>query len=210
MICGCLQGDVPRLWCHLCEGGAPEKVYITKPRLGSPGRRLGSGRGRLPGGRAGPKFPGSLLRRMWRNTEAWGHVLWRLCEKGDSPVCTRQTGRVGRGAGGGVLLTGRCWCSFVIITAGWKQLFWNFEFNRAPLWYSLQVYSGYRFLLAASDRKIPVAILNIGPTRADHLAELKVRGRCGEVLTVIQPHWPSWTSCLNVLYSGCKTTNYLI
>lgn len=53
---------------------------------------------------------------------------------------------------------------------------------------SLQVYSGYRFLLAASDRKIPVAILNIGPTRADHLAELKVSGRCGEVLSAIRPH----------------------
>ncbi|XP_071768762.1 NAD-dependent protein lipoamidase sirtuin-4, mitochondrial [Centroberyx gerrardi] len=52
---------------------------------------------------------------------------------------------------------------------------------------SLQVYSGYRFLLAASDRKLPVAILNIGPTRADHLAELKVSGRCGDVLSVIQP-----------------------
>nr|XP_020453695.1 NAD-dependent protein lipoamidase sirtuin-4, mitochondrial isoform X2 [Monopterus albus] len=52
---------------------------------------------------------------------------------------------------------------------------------------SLQVYSGYRFVLAASDRKMPVAILNIGPTRADHLAELKVNGRCGEVLSVIQP-----------------------
>ncbi|XP_058487893.1 NAD-dependent protein lipoamidase sirtuin-4, mitochondrial [Solea solea] len=52
---------------------------------------------------------------------------------------------------------------------------------------SLQVYSGYRFLLAAKDRKIPVAILNIGPTRADHLAELKVSGRCGEVLSVIHP-----------------------
>ncbi|XP_060898815.1 NAD-dependent protein lipoamidase sirtuin-4, mitochondrial isoform X1 [Labrus mixtus] len=52
---------------------------------------------------------------------------------------------------------------------------------------SLQVYSGYRFLLAASDRKIPVAILNIGSTRADHLAQLKVSGRCGEVLSVIQP-----------------------
>lgn len=51
-----------------------------------------------------------------------------------------------------------------------------------------KVYSGYRFLLAASDRKMPVAILNIGATRADHLAELKVSGRCGEVLSVIQPH----------------------
>lgn len=51
----------------------------------------------------------------------------------------------------------------------------------------LKVYSGYRFLLAASDRKLPVAIVNIGQTRADHLAELKVRGRCGDVLSVIQP-----------------------
>ncbi|XP_069000024.1 NAD-dependent protein lipoamidase sirtuin-4, mitochondrial isoform X1 [Embiotoca jacksoni] len=51
---------------------------------------------------------------------------------------------------------------------------------------SLQVYSGYRFLLAAGDRKMPVAILNIGPTRADHLAELKVSGRCGEVLSALR------------------------
>ncbi|XP_056129607.1 NAD-dependent protein lipoamidase sirtuin-4, mitochondrial [Lampris incognitus] len=51
---------------------------------------------------------------------------------------------------------------------------------------SLQVYSGYRFLLAASDSKVPIAIVNIGPTRADHLAELKVSARCGEVLAVIQ------------------------
>ncbi|KAJ3602980.1 hypothetical protein NHX12_030724 [Muraenolepis orangiensis] len=53
---------------------------------------------------------------------------------------------------------------------------------------SLQVYSGYRFLLAAKEMKIPIAILNIGPTRADHLAELKVSARCGEVLSGIQPH----------------------
>ncbi|KAL6112064.1 sirt4 [Pungitius sinensis] len=52
---------------------------------------------------------------------------------------------------------------------------------------SLQVYSGYRFLLAAGDRKMSVAIVNIGSTRADHLAELKVSGRCGEVLSVIRP-----------------------
>ncbi|XP_031706275.1 NAD-dependent protein lipoamidase sirtuin-4, mitochondrial [Anarrhichthys ocellatus] len=52
---------------------------------------------------------------------------------------------------------------------------------------SLQVYSGYRFLLAAGDRKMSVAIVNIGSTRADHLAELKVSSRCGEVLSVIRP-----------------------
>uniref|UniRef100_A0A3B3T145 NAD-dependent protein deacylase n=1 Tax=Paramormyrops kingsleyae TaxID=1676925 RepID=A0A3B3T145_9TELE len=52
---------------------------------------------------------------------------------------------------------------------------------------SLQVYSGYRFLLAAREREIPVAILNIGATRADHLAALRVNARCGEVLPAILP-----------------------
>lgn len=50
----------------------------------------------------------------------------------------------------------------------------------------VQVYSGYRFLLAARERRLPVAILNIGPTRADHLAELKVSARCGEVLPILR------------------------
>lgn len=69
-----------------------------------------------------------------------------------------------------------------------KQNFlWISVMNRVPLCFLLKVYSGYRFLMAAGDRKMPIAILNIGPTRADHLAELKVSGRCGEVLSVIQP-----------------------
>lgn len=52
---------------------------------------------------------------------------------------------------------------------------------------SLQVYSAYRFMLAANERQLPVAILNIGTTRADHMAQLRVSARCGEVLPVIQP-----------------------
>ncbi|NP_001084634.1 sirtuin 4 L homeolog [Xenopus laevis] len=47
---------------------------------------------------------------------------------------------------------------------------------------SLQVYSGYRFALKAQELHLPIAILNIGPTRADHLATVKVIGRCGDVL----------------------------
>ncbi|XP_073438840.1 NAD-dependent protein lipoamidase sirtuin-4, mitochondrial isoform X1 [Dendrobates tinctorius] len=47
---------------------------------------------------------------------------------------------------------------------------------------SLEVYSGYRFALKAKEKSIPVAILNIGDTRADHLASLKVNARCGAVL----------------------------
>ena len=51
---------------------------------------------------------------------------------------------------------------------------------------SLQVYSGYRFVLAARDQGKPVAIVNIGPTRADRLVELKVKARISSVLPNIQ------------------------
>ncbi|XP_048412185.2 NAD-dependent protein lipoamidase sirtuin-4, mitochondrial isoform X2 [Stegostoma tigrinum] len=50
---------------------------------------------------------------------------------------------------------------------------------------SLQVYSGYRFVIAAYEMKIPIALLNIGVTRADALASLKISARCGEVLSDI-------------------------
>ncbi|KAM5311659.1 NAD-dependent protein lipoamidase sirtuin-4, mitochondrial isoform 1-T1 [Glossophaga mutica] len=51
-----------------------------------------------------------------------------------------------------------------------------------------QVYSGYRFILTAQEKKLPIAIMNIGPTRADHLACLKLDSRCGELLPLIDPH----------------------
>ncbi|XP_040859805.1 NAD-dependent protein lipoamidase sirtuin-4, mitochondrial [Ochotona curzoniae] len=53
---------------------------------------------------------------------------------------------------------------------------------------SLQVYSGYRFILTAQDKKLPIAILNIGPTRSDDLACLKLNARCGQLLPLIDPH----------------------
>ena len=49
---------------------------------------------------------------------------------------------------------------------------------------SLTVWSGFRFAKRASERNIPIAIVNIGPTRADNLASLKVEGNCGEILSV--------------------------
>jgi len=56
---------------------------------------------------------------------------------------------------------------------------------------SLQVYSGYRFVLHALENAKPVVIVNIGPTRADHLSSksgvLFVRGRVGEVVSRIKP-----------------------
>ena len=48
---------------------------------------------------------------------------------------------------------------------------------------SLHVYSGYRFILRAAELGIPIAIVNIGPTRGDKHASLKVNARCSEVLS---------------------------
>jgi len=51
---------------------------------------------------------------------------------------------------------------------------------------SLQVYSAYRFLLASKEQNKPVAIVNIGPTRADHLALLTINACCGDILPKIK------------------------
>jgi NAD-dependent deacetylase sirtuin 4 len=47
---------------------------------------------------------------------------------------------------------------------------------------SLTVWSGFRFVKRAADRGLPIAIVNIGPTRGDELATLKIEERLGQVL----------------------------
>lgn len=47
---------------------------------------------------------------------------------------------------------------------------------------SLTVYSGRRFLYRAQKEGLPIAIVNLGPTRADEMAAAKVEGRLGDVL----------------------------
>ena len=47
---------------------------------------------------------------------------------------------------------------------------------------SLTVFSGYRFVRRAAERGIPVAIVNLGPTRGDPHAQLRIDERCGIVL----------------------------
>jgi NAD-dependent SIR2 family protein deacetylase len=48
---------------------------------------------------------------------------------------------------------------------------------------SLRVFSGWRFVRAAHERSLPIAILNLGRTRADDVATLHVRAPCGEALS---------------------------
>jgi NAD-dependent protein deacetylase/lipoamidase sirtuin 4 len=47
---------------------------------------------------------------------------------------------------------------------------------------SLTVWSGYRFVRRAAERGVPVAIVNVGPTRGDGEAAVKVEGALGDVL----------------------------
>ncbi|WP_044237418.1 NAD-dependent protein deacetylase [Chondromyces apiculatus] len=50
---------------------------------------------------------------------------------------------------------------------------------------SLTVFSGFRFVRRAAERGIPVAIVNLGPTRGDPLAHLRLDARLGEVLPAL-------------------------
>ncbi len=47
---------------------------------------------------------------------------------------------------------------------------------------SLAVFSGYRFVRVAVEHGIPIAIVNIGATRGDPHASVRVHGRAGQVL----------------------------
>ncbi len=47
---------------------------------------------------------------------------------------------------------------------------------------SLMVWSGYRFIRAARERDLEVAVVNLGRTRADAEVTLKIEGNCAEVL----------------------------
>lgn len=47
---------------------------------------------------------------------------------------------------------------------------------------SLTVYSSYRIILQAKEEGKDIAILNIGPTRADDLVNIKVATKCGDIL----------------------------
>ncbi|XP_041456855.1 NAD-dependent protein lipoamidase sirtuin-4, mitochondrial-like [Lytechinus variegatus] len=51
---------------------------------------------------------------------------------------------------------------------------------------SLEVYSGYRFIHSAWEQKKPVAVINIGKTRADKLGPLKIEGRLGDIIPRIR------------------------
>ncbi len=54
---------------------------------------------------------------------------------------------------------------------------------------SLTVFSGYRFVKRAVARGLPVGIVNLGPTRADAVATVKVEADVVEVLPALARTW---------------------
>ena len=48
---------------------------------------------------------------------------------------------------------------------------------------SLAVYSGFRFVRRASERGLPVGMINLGPTRADDTVAVRVRESAGQALS---------------------------
>ena len=61
-----------------------------------------------------------------------------------------------------------------------------FNLERLFSEFFFQVYSGFRFARHAKELNKPLAILNIGDTRADKIADLKINARIGEVLPKIK------------------------
>jgi len=56
---------------------------------------------------------------------------------------------------------------------------------------SLQVFSAFRLARLASERGLPIALLNAGPTRADSLARLHVEADAAEVLPMLAERLPA-------------------
>jgi len=50
---------------------------------------------------------------------------------------------------------------------------------------SLAVFSGYRFVVRATERSIPIAIINLGPTRGDTFAAAKLESSLGTALPAL-------------------------
>lgn len=50
---------------------------------------------------------------------------------------------------------------------------------------SLTVFSGFRFVRKAAQRGIPVAVINLGPTRGDPLVQLRVDDRVEQILPAL-------------------------
>lgn len=55
---------------------------------------------------------------------------------------------------------------------------------------SLQTFSALRHVKQARELGLPILVINIGPTRADTLADIRLRGKCGEAFEWLAKQHP--------------------
>ncbi len=70
---------------------------------------------------------------------------------------------------------------------------------------SLAVFSGYRFLRRAAERKIPIAIVNRGPVRGEEHAALKIEASTGETLSRLVDRLSEAEELQNELTGGSQS-----
>ena len=141
-------------------------------------RCLGCG---APGDRA------ELQERLVARNPGWLERAAALAPDGDAELAAAEVARFAvedcRACGGplkpDVVFFGENVPAAVVAAA------WNLFDEAAALLVvgsSLAVFSGYRFVRRAAERRLPVAIVNRGPTRGDGEATLKLDGDAGAIL----------------------------
>ena len=124
-------------------------------------------------GREKDCLQGTQLSKVWhRDSEALRCLLWGQR--------SQTKGGVRQKAGGAVRRLARRWQQSLCllgIQVG-CQILWS-SFDNALC----------RFVTQARDLGIPIAVVNIGPTRADSIVDLKIEAKAGDVLPKISL-WP--------------------
>ncbi len=138
----------------------------------------------------------SLQRRLLALNPGWDRTAAELAPDGDAELSAEQVERfvvAGCSRCGGTLkpnvvffgenvpapVTGAAWTLFdeaeVLVVVG----------------SSLTVFSGFRFVRKAAQRGVPVAIVNLGPTRGDPQATLRVDAQVEQVLPALADVLPA-------------------
>lgn len=176
-----LHGSLDDVRCLDCGAVASRGDVQDRILELNPGWKPGRGRGRVPGAGTAPARPGAgggAASAVEAAPDGDAAVPEAAARGFRVPSCRRC---------GGVLKPDVTFFGENVpkprLEAAWRL----FERGDALLvaGSSLAVFSGYRFVLRAAEEGIPVGIVNLGRTRGDAEARVRVEGRVGEVLPAL-------------------------
>jgi NAD-dependent SIR2 family protein deacetylase len=131
-----------------------------------------------------------LQRRMLADNPTWADIEARVAPDGDVDIENRDYGGfvvIGCAECGGILKPDVVFFGETVPRERVARAFDGVAQADALLIVgsSLMVYSGFRFAEAAAAAGKPIAAINLGRTRADHLLTLKVSEPCDEALNAV-------------------------